>query len=56
MRACAFCTNIIEPGTGRMYIKKDATILFFCSNKCFKNLLKLGRNSKKLKWSRKSKK
>ncbi|MEW6069566.1 MAG: 50S ribosomal protein L24e [Candidatus Thermoplasmatota archaeon] len=52
MRTCAFCSSPLEPGTGRMYIKKDATVLFFCSNKCFKNLLKLGRNSKKLKWAR----
>jgi large subunit ribosomal protein L24e len=44
MENCSFCGQAITPGTGKMYIKKDARILYFCSRRCEKNLLKLGRN------------
>ena len=51
-RTCSFCGNEIEPGTGKMYIKKDGTLFFFCSNKCQKNLLKLKRVPRRVKWTR----
>jgi large subunit ribosomal protein L24e len=44
MENCSFCGQAINPGTGKMYIRKDARILYFCSRRCEKNLLKLGRN------------
>jgi len=53
MRKCSFCGNDIEPGTGKMFVRKDATVLFFCSSKCEKNMLKLKRNPRRRKWSRK---
>ena len=31
-----------------MYVKKDGTIYLFCSSKCEKNRIKLGRVSEKL--------
>ncbi len=34
-----------------MYVKNDGSILWFCSSKCRKNFLKLGRNPRKLKWT-----
>jgi large subunit ribosomal protein L24e len=34
---CSFCGASIEPGTGKMFVKKDGTILFYCSTKCQKN-------------------
>ncbi|WFO76024.1 50S ribosomal protein L24 [Desulfurococcaceae archaeon MEX13E-LK6-19] len=48
---CSFCGRLIEPGTGIMYVKNDGSILWFCSSKCRKNFLKLGRNPRKLKWT-----
>jgi len=48
---CSFCGRDIPPGTGIMYVKNDGTILWFCSSKCRKNALKLGRNPRKLKWT-----
>jgi len=48
---CSFCGKVIKPGTGKMYVKKDAKILYFCSSKCEKNLLKLKRNPLKIKWT-----
>ena len=51
-RVCAFTGDEIEPGTGMMYIKKDGTVLWFKSSKARKNMLKLGRNARKTKWTR----
>lgn len=51
-RTCTFCGNDIEPGTGKMFIRKDGTIYFFCSSKCQKNTLKLGRIGRKVRWTR----
>ncbi|WP_457554539.1 50S ribosomal protein L24e [Candidatus Pyrohabitans sp.] len=51
-KECSFCRREIEPGTGKMYVKKDGTIYYFCSSKCEKNMLKLGRNPRKVRWVR----
>jgi large subunit ribosomal protein L24e len=37
-------------GTGKMYVKVSGQIFYFCSSKCEKNLLKLGRISREHKW------
>jgi large subunit ribosomal protein L24e len=52
MAKCTFCKTSIEQGTGTMYIKKDGTIFNFCSMKCEKNLLKLGRTPRYMKWTK----
>jgi len=52
-RKCSFCGNDIEPGTGKLYCKKDGTILYFCKSKCQKNMLGLGRIPRKTRWSKK---
>jgi large subunit ribosomal protein L24e len=51
-RVCTFCGDEIEPGTGRMYIKKDGVVFQFCSSKCFKNLVVLGRVPRRTTWTR----
>ena len=51
-RTCAFCGNDIEPGTGKMYIRRDGTIHFFCSGKCERNLLHLGRQPRWTRWTK----
>jgi large subunit ribosomal protein L24e len=48
---CSFCGGEIESGTGLLHVKKDGTILGFCSSKCRMNMLKLKRNPRKLKWT-----
>jgi large subunit ribosomal protein L24e len=50
-RNCSFCGQAIEPGTGKMYIKKDGTVFNFCSNKCKKNNIGLGRVSRRTRWT-----
>jgi len=51
MAKCDFCGEAIEAGTGKMFVKKDGKILFFCSSKCEKNLLKLKRKPLVTKWT-----
>lgn len=51
MVKCTFCGKEISQGTGLLYVKKDAKVMNFCSRKCEKNLLKLGRKSRTTKWT-----
>ncbi len=53
---CSFCKEEIEKGTGKMFVKTDAKILYFCSRRCEKNMLKLGRDPTRVNWIRKKKK
>jgi len=54
IRRCSFCGTDIEPGTGKMYVKRDGTILFFDSNKCYKNMVELKRVPRKTAWTKKA--
>ncbi len=56
MVKCSFCNKEIEKGTGKLYVRKDARPLHFCSSKCEKNMLKLRRVPRKMKWITKTKK
>ena len=51
-RNCSFCGQEIEPGTGKMYIKKDGTVYNFCTNKCYKNMVQLGRVPRTTEWTK----
>ncbi|NOZ82497.1 MAG: 50S ribosomal protein L24e [Euryarchaeota archaeon] len=51
MKRCSFCDGEIEPGTGKMFVKRDGSLLYFCSSKCEKNMLKLGRNPRRIRWT-----
>ena len=51
-RSCSFCGNDIEPGTGKMFVRKDGTVLYFCKNKCQKNLLQLKRIPRRVQWTK----
>jgi large subunit ribosomal protein L24e len=50
-RSCSFCGNEIEPGTGKMFIRKDGTVFLFCSHKCQANMLHLGRVPRWTPWT-----
>ncbi len=52
MAVCSFCGKNIEKGTGKLYIRKDAKTLHFCSGKCEKNMLKLGRKPRTTAWTK----
>ncbi|MFH1173917.1 MAG: 50S ribosomal protein L24e [archaeon] len=49
---CSFCSHDLDPGTGKMFVKKDGSIIYLCSNKCEKNMFKLGRKSYNIKWTK----
>ncbi|MBN2202802.1 MAG: 50S ribosomal protein L24e [Candidatus Aenigmarchaeota archaeon] len=55
MMKCTFCKETIEQGTGKMYVKTDGKVFYFCSKKCEKNMIFLGRESKHTKWVAKKK-
>ena len=52
---CSFCGGRMEPGTGKMLVKRDGTLLHFCASKCEKNQA-LGRTPRKATWVRKAQK
>lgn len=56
MVKCTFCGNNIEQGTGKMLVKNDGSIFYYCSNKCEKNQQKLGRLPRNIKWTQEYKK
>jgi large subunit ribosomal protein L24e len=51
MTNCTFCGAAIEAGTGKMYIKRDGSVLHFDSAKCQRNMVGLGRVNRHVKWT-----
>ena len=56
MVKCTFCGTEMDKGTGKMYVKIDGTIYYFCTSKCEKNMLKLKRISRNVPWTEESRK
>jgi large subunit ribosomal protein L24e len=52
MAKCSFCGEVLEAGTGKMYVKKDGKILHFCKMKCEKNMIKLKRKPLSTAWTK----
>jgi large subunit ribosomal protein L24e len=48
-RTCDYTGEEIEPGTGKMFVRTDGTILWFKDSKAEKNYF-LGRESRDLEW------
>lgn len=51
MTKCVFCGKEEHSFKGIHLIKNDGSVNFFCSGKCRKNAVKLGRDKKRLKWT-----
>ncbi|ADI74260.1 Ribosomal protein L24E [Methanohalobium evestigatum Z-7303] len=49
-RKCSFCGEMLEPGTGKLYVRKDGTSYYFCSSKCQSNY-NLGRLPRRTIWT-----
>ena len=49
-RACEFCGDDIEPGTGLMLVANDGSRHHFCSSKCESNA-ELGRSPRDVEWA-----
>ena len=52
---CSYCGDSMEAGTGKMFVKNDGKIFYFCKSKCQKGMLKLGRDPAEVNWIRKKK-
>ena len=52
MHTSNICGESITEGTGKMFVKKDGKVFWFCSNKCEKNMLVLKRKPRKIKWTK----
>ena len=48
---CTFCGTELKIGTGTMYVKKDAKVLYFCKSKCRRNMIDLGRKPRNTNWT-----
>lgn len=51
VKKCSFCGYDIPIGRGFMFIKRDGTILNFCTNRCKKALLDHKKNARKTRWT-----
>lgn len=50
-KICSFCGGNIEPGTGRIYVRKDGLTYNFCGSKCYKNLVVMKRLPRETEWT-----
>jgi large subunit ribosomal protein L24e len=50
-KICSFCGGNIEPGTGRIFVRKDGLTYNFCGSKCFKNLVIMKRLPREIEWT-----
>ena len=48
---CSFCGTPIAKGTGILFIHKSGRTHSFCSRKCEKNMLVLGRKARTTQWT-----
>ncbi|OKY77123.1 MAG: Ribosomal protein L24E [Candidatus Methanohalarchaeum thermophilum] len=51
-RECSFCGDSIRPGRGKMYVKTNGEVYYFCSSKCQKNMLGLKRRPRDVEWAK----
>ncbi len=56
MVKCTYCGSVLTPGTGKMLIKNDSSLNYYCSLKCEKNSNKLHRNPRNVRWTEASRK
>jgi len=54
MPVCSFCGKKFERGTGKLLVLNTGKMLWFCSSKCEKNMMKLKRDPKAVKWTESS--
>ncbi|MEM4360545.1 MAG: hypothetical protein QXV83_00150 [Candidatus Anstonellaceae archaeon] len=50
----SFSNELIPSGKGIMYVKKDGTIFYFKNSKTLKNMIKLRRDGRLVKWTKKT--
>ncbi len=48
---CAFCGREFPHGVGMLYVKRDGSMLWFCSRKCRVYMVEQKKDLRKLKWT-----
>ena len=48
---CSFCGRTIPEGAEVIFVTRKGKALYFCTSKCEKNMIKLGRKPRKVKWT-----
>ncbi len=48
---CSFCGREFLHGKGMLYVKKDGSLLWFCSRKCRVSMIDFKRDPRKFKWT-----
>jgi len=48
---CSFCGEALKQGSGKMVVKNDGKLLYYCSSKCQGNV-RLGRDAKAVRWTK----
>jgi len=56
MARCTFCGNTLVPGTGKLFVKNDGKLIYYCSRKCEQHATKLKRQARYTKWTRTARK
>lgn len=51
IQKCTFCGSAISQGTGKLFVRKDAKLIWLCGMKCEKNMNKLGRKDRETRWT-----
>lgn len=51
MVKCVFCGKDEDSFRGLHLLKNDGSVAYYCSSKCRKNALKLGRDKRRVKWT-----
>ncbi len=44
---CSYCTSEVESGRGLEFVRKNGTVRYYCSTRCYKLNVKLGRKPNK---------
>lgn len=47
---CSFCGGTVPQNRGKMFVRLDGKVLYFCNSKCQKNQ-RMGRKGKATKWT-----
>ncbi|MDJ0273787.1 MAG: 50S ribosomal protein L24e [Nitrososphaerota archaeon] len=51
MHRCAFCGREFPHGVGTLYVKRDGSLLWFCSRKCRVYMIEQRKDPRKLRWT-----
>ena len=51
VKKCSFCGKDVLIGRGHILVKKDGTILNFCTHKCRVSMLEQKKNPRKTRWT-----